>query len=99
MKPAAPVISTFIGSVALEEVAGVYFGRDVVKAVVVAVGYHGVAQGLEFVDIVYNFGPEEGCVVVERRFVYYYFRAFGLDAFHHALNGRLAEVVAVRFHR
>lgn len=72
--------------VAPEDVAGVDFVVDVVEAAVVAVGYDGVASGLEFVKVVYYCGSEERRTVFECRFIDDDFSTFGLDAFHHALD-------------
>lgn len=47
--------------------------------------------------IVDNFTSEERRAVIKRRLVDDDSRSFRLDAFHNALNGRLAEVVGVGF--
>ena len=108
MKPATPVMSivrpsSFILSVSMisvssEYVAGVYFVLYVVEAGVVTVGDDGLRLILEFFQIVDNNAAEEGAAVLKRRFIDDYLGAFGLDTLHHALDGGLAEVVAVGFH-
>ena len=86
-------------SIATEDVAGVDLLLDVVEAGVVAVGDDGVAAGLEFLQVVYHKAAEEGAAVLEGGLVDDDLGTFGLDALHHALNGRLAEVVGVALHR
>ena len=87
------------GLVAAEEVAGVDLVLDVVEDGVVTVGDDGGTLSFEFGEVVDDFAAEEGGAVFERRLVDDDLGAFGLDAFHHALDGGLAEVVGVRFHR
>ena len=81
--------------VAVEEVAGIYFGFHVIEDSVVAVGDDGLALGLEGGEVVHHAAAEECAAVFEGWFVDDDFCAFGLDALHHTLDGRLAEVVAV----
>ena len=85
--------------VAAEDVAGVYFLAHVVEGGVVAVGDDGVALALERLEVVHYAAAEEGGAVGERGLIDDYLGAFGLDALHDALDGRLAEVVGVRLHR
>ena len=84
--------------VASEDVAGVDFVAHVVEAAVVAVGYDGVALGFELFEVVDHLGAEEGFPVCEGRLIDDDFRALGLDALHHSLDGALAEVVGVGLH-
>ena len=84
--------------VAFEEVAGVDFGEDVVEAGVVAVGDDGGGLGLEGGQVVDDERAEEGGAVGEGGLVDDHLGAFGLDALHDALDGGLAEVVAVGLH-
>lgn len=58
----------------------------VVEARVVAVGDDGVGEFLELVEVIDDLGAEECGAVFECRLIDDYFRAFGLDAFHHALD-------------
>lgn len=85
-------------SVALENVAGVDFFRHVVEAGVVAVRYDGFGSALELIQIVNHTAAEESASVFEGRLIDDNFRAFRLDALHDALDGGLAEVVAVGLH-
>ena len=55
--------------------------------------------GLEDGEIVYYPASEEGCAVGQSRFIDDDFRTFGFDSLHYALDGALAEVVAVGLHR
>lgn len=87
-----------MGLVASEDVASVDFVADVVEAAVVAVGYDGVALGFELFEVVDHLGAEEGLSVGEGGLVDDDFRALGLDAFHHSLDGALAEIVGVGLH-
>lgn len=54
-----------------------------------------MALELERLEVVYDAAAEEGGAVGERGLVDDYLGAFGLDALHDALDGRLAEVVGV----
>ena len=85
--------------VAFENVAGVNFVGDVVEDTVVAVGDDGVGLGFEGVDVVDDAGAEEGGAVFESGLEDDDLGPFGLDAFHNALDGGLAEVVGAGFHR
>lgn len=72
---------------------------DVVEARVVSIGYDGLGLGFELGEVVYNQATEEGGAVFEGGLVDDDLGALGLDTFHYALDGRLAEVVGVGFHR
>ena len=82
----------------IEDVACVYFGCDIVEGVVVAVGYYGLCLSLEACKVVHYFAAEEGGAVFKRWFVYDYFGSFGFYAFHYALDGGVAKVVAAALH-
>ena len=96
------IVSLFLQSlcrsVAGEEVAGVDTGGDVGEVGGGAVGQDGAALALELGQVVDHAGAEEGGAVGEGGLVDDDGGALGLDALHHALNGRLAEVVGVRLH-
>ena len=81
--------------IAFEDVAGVDFGGDVGEAGVEAVGDDGMGHLLELFQIVDNEAAEESGAVLKRRLVYDHFGPLCLDALHHALDRRLAEVVGV----
>lgn len=78
---------TYLCLVAAEYVAGVDFGGDIVEGGGVAVGDDGAREGLEARKVVDNLGAEEGGAVDKGGLVDYHLGAFGLDAFHHALDG------------
>lgn len=50
-------------------------------------------------QIIYHLATEKRATIFKRRLINDNFRPLGLDAFHHALNGGLAEVVRIRLHR
>lgn len=41
-------------SIAAEDIAGVDFGGDVIKAGIVAVGYYSLTLGFELIEIIYD---------------------------------------------
>ncbi len=53
---------------------------------------------LKGIQIIHDAGTEEGDSIRQSGFIHNHFRAFGLDAFHNALDGALAEVVGAGFH-
>ena len=57
-----------------------------------------MGEALEFGEVVDHARAEEGGAVLERRLVDDHSGTLGLDAFHHALDRRLAEVVTVGLH-
>ena len=71
----------------------------VVQHGVVAVGYDAVGEAFELGEVIDDPGSEEGGAVLEGGFVDDHLGALGLDAFHDALDGALAEIVGVRLHR
>ena len=71
----------------------------IIQASIIPVGNDGMALALESIQIIHHFAAEERAAIFECRFIDDDLRTFGLDAFHHTLNARLAEVVRVRFHR
>ena len=85
--------------IATEDVAGVDLILDVIKAGVVAVGDDGMRLFLECLKIVDDLAAEEGRAIGKSWLVDNDFSTLGLDALHDALDGRLAEVVGVGFHR
>jgi len=86
-------------SVAGEDVAGVDARGDVGEVCGGAVGEDGAGEALELGEVVDHAAAEECRPVLQRRFIDDYGGAFRLDAFHHTLYRRLAEVVGIRFHR
>ena len=92
-------VHSLTGLVAFENITGVDLVLDVVQDGVVAVGEDHVALGLELPEVVHHHAVEEGGTVFERGFIDDHRNTFGLDAFHHALDGGSAEVVGVALHR
>ena len=82
----------------MEDVAGVGFGGDVGQVGAHAVGEDGLRAAFEFGEVVDHFRAEECGTVVERGFVDDNGRTFSLDALHHTLDRRLAEIVGIGLH-
>ena len=80
-------------------VAGVDLLLDVVEAGVVSICDDGVALLFEFGEIIHHEAAEEGGAVLEGGLVDDDLGTLGFDALHHALDGALAEVVTIGFHR
>lgn len=78
-----------------ENVACIYFFFHIVEACVVAVGDDGVAFRLELCQVVDHLTAEECGAVFKGWLVDNHLCALSLDTLHDALDGRLAEVVAV----
>ena len=85
--------------VSLEDVSGVNFFANVIEGGVVAVGDDGLGLALEICKVVDHLAAEEGAVVGECWLIDDYICSFCFDALHNALDGTLAEVVAVALHR
>ena len=86
-------------SVSPENIPRINLVLHIVEAGVISVRDDGLATALELLQVVDHEAAEEGAAVLKGRLVDDDFRAFGLDALHHALDAALAEVVAVRLHR
>ena len=88
-----------VASVSAEEVSCVDLFFYIAKVVgVKTVSQDHIALGLEFLEVVDDKAVEEAVSVLESRLVYDDWYAFSLDAFHDALYGRSAEVIAVALH-
>ena len=85
--------------IAPKQVAGVDLIRHIVQTGVVTIGYDGLGNRLELVQISDHTAAKERGAGWQRWFVDHHRGALGLDAFHHALNGGVAEIVGVGFHR
>ena len=70
----------------------------IIKHGIIPVGDYRVSLGLEGSQIIHHAGAEEGGAVFQRGLVDNHLGAFGLDAFHDALDGALAEVVGIALH-
>ena len=85
-------------SVSEIEIAGINFIRNIRKVGRKTIGDNHVALAFELLYIPYHAAVEKR-IFFKRRFVYDDLYALCLDSLHHALNGRLTEVVAVCLHR
>ena len=85
-------------SVSSEDISCVNFIHDVVEDWIIAVGDDATAHILEFLQVVDDLRAKEGGSVLECWLVNNNSGSLGLDAFHDALDGRLPEVVGIRFH-
>ena len=79
----------------VEQVPRVYLVLDVIQAAIIAVGNDCLALLLERIKVIDDFAAEERFAILESRFIDDDFGTLGLDAFHDALDGTLAEVVGV----
>ena len=79
----------------VEQVPRVYLVLDVIQAAIIAVGNDCLALLLERIKVIDDFAAEERFAILESRFIDDDFGTLGLDAFHDALDGTLAEVVRI----
>ena len=86
-------------SVSSKDIPRVDLLLDIVKTTVVAVCDDGLGLGFEFGEVIDDKAAEEGGAVFQRGLVDYDLSSLGFDALHHSLDGTLAEVVTVGFHR
>ena len=87
-----------MGSISPEQVSGIDLFLYVVQDGIVAVCDDAAAHFFELFDVVDDLAAEEGGAVLQGGLVNDDGGALGLDAFHNALDGALAEVVAVGLH-
>ncbi len=85
-------------SVSPKQIPRINFLLHIVQTSIVAVGNNRLALRFECFQIIHDLTAEEGASIWQRGFINNHFRSFRLDAFHHALDTRLAEIVAVRLH-
>src|SRR5690554_5525353 len=81
-----------IASVTTKQIPRVYFFSHILELNRAAVGYHHITQLLESFQIVDHPRTKEG-FIFQHRLEHHHLDALSLDALHHALNGRSAEVV------
>ena len=79
----------------IEQIPRIHLISNIIQAAVIAVGNDCLALLLERIKIVDDFAAEECFAILESRFIDDDFGTLGLDAFHDALDGTLAEVVGV----
>ena len=82
-----------------ENITRIYFIFHIIQTHIIAVGDDSLRLCLEILQSVHHLRSEERTAILQRRFVDDNRSPLRLDALHHTLNGTLAEVVAVRFHR
>lgn len=70
----------------------------IIQASIIAVGNDAAGMRFELIQIIDDPAPEEGFAVFQCWLVDDDSCALGLDAFHDALNGGLAEVIGIGFH-
>ena len=85
-------------SVSAEQISGIHLILHIVQAAVISVGSDGIALCLERLQMIDHTASEEGGAIRQGRFVHNDLGSLGLDAFHHALDGALTEIVAIGFH-
>ena len=84
--------------VPLENIARINFILYVIETSVIAVGDDGLALSLELIKVVNDLTSEERFSIGNRGFVDDDLGSLSLDALHDALDGALAEIIAIRLH-
>ena len=69
----------------------------IIQTSIIAIGDDGMALGLEGFEVVLYFTTEEGAALFQGWLIDDYLCTLCLDTLHDALDGRLAEVIAVTF--
>ena len=87
-----------LSSVSLENIAGVNLIFYVVQAGVVPISNNRLTLLLEFCQIIHHLTTEERLAIGNRWLIDDHLGTLGLDALHDALDGALAEVIAVGLH-
>ena len=67
----------------------------IVQTTIIAIGNNCLALLLEGFQIIHHFAAEECAAILQCGLINDYFRALCLYTFHYALDGRLAEIIAV----
>ena len=86
-------------SVSSEYIPGIYLLLHVIKTGVIAVCDDCMAFRLEGIQIVNDLAAEKSATLFECWFIDDDLCTLCLDTFHDSLNGRLAEVIGIGFHR
>lgn len=76
-----------------ENIPRIHLLLHILQTNIIPVCYYRMALLLELVQVIHHPATEETASVFQGRFVDDDFRTFCLDAFHHTLDGALAEVV------
>ncbi len=95
----AAITTFFINLVSSEYIPCINFFLYVIKAHVIAVGDDCMALSLESLHVIHHLAAEESASVLKRWLIDNHPGSLCLDTLHDALDGTLAEVVRVGFHR
>ena len=85
--------------ISLEDITRIHLLLHIVQTRIIAISHNSLGFLLEFVQVIHHTASKECAAIFQRRFIYYYFGPFGFDSLHDALNGTLAKVVGIAFHR
>ena len=88
-------LQKLINLIPSEEVSCINLILYIVETRIIAVGDNGIGLSLELGQVVHDNTTEEGAAVFKGRLIDDNVGPLGLNALHDALNGRLAEVIAV----
>ena len=85
-------------SISSENISGIDFILYVVEGGVVAVGDDGAGKTLKLLQVVHDAAAEESLAILKSRLIDDHRRTLRLDAFHHALDRALAEIIRIALH-
>ena len=80
-------------------IPGIYLILDIIQTGIIAVGDDGMALSLKCLQVIDYFAAKEGAAIFECRLIDNDLSALCLDTLHDTLDGRLAEVIGIGFHR
>ena len=92
-------LQKLINLIPSEDVSCINLILYIVETRIIAVGDDGIGLSLELGEVVDYKAAKEGAAVFKSRLIDDDIGSLGLNALHDTLNGRLAEVVRIRFHR
>ena len=92
-------LQKLINLIPSEEVSCINLILYIVETRIIAVGDDGIGLSLELGEVVDYKAAKEGAAVFEGRLIDDDIGSLGLNALHDTLDGGLAEVVGIRFHR
>ena len=84
--------------ITLKDISCVDLISYIIQAGIIAIGDDSLTLGFEFIEVVDDLRAKEGLSIGDGRLVDDDLSTFGLDALHDALDGALAEVIAVALH-
>ena len=82
-------------SISSEYIPRINLPFHIIQTSIIPVGNDGMALALESIQVIHHLAAEERAAIFECRFIDDDFGTLGLDAFHDALDGTLAEVVRI----